>query len=67
VTVTFDLDHQLRLRAIEVGDEAADRMLSTDLEAELTASNRLPDLVLGRGQRVTEVARALEDGRGDAV
>ena len=66
MAIAVDLDHQVRLSAI-VHDEPADRMLPPDLEAELTTSHRLSDLRLRRRQRVTEVARALEDGGRDSV
>ena len=67
MAIPVDLDHQLRLGNIEVSDKPINRVLTSDLEPELTASNRLPDLRLRRRQRVTEVARALEDGGRDSV
>jgi len=42
-------------------------MLPADLEPKLTASHRMPDLVLRRRERVPEIARALEDGGRDAA
>jgi hypothetical protein len=67
VHVPVDLDHQHRLGTIEVGDEAPDRMLTPDLETDLPVAHFLPNLRLGRRQRMTKVARALQDPRGDEV
>jgi hypothetical protein len=62
VRVAVDLDGKLRFCAIEVGYEAADRMLSADLVAELPTADGIPDLRLRRGQWVPEVAGAGEEG-----
>jgi hypothetical protein len=37
-------------------------MLAADLEAELLVAHAIPDFLLGRGERVAQVARALQDG-----
>jgi hypothetical protein len=42
MAVTVDLDHQIRLRAIQTGDEPTDRMLAADLEPELNGDAILP-------------------------
>jgi hypothetical protein len=51
----------------EVSNEAPNRVLAPNLDAELAAAHVLPNLRLRRRQWMTKVARPLEDGRPDAV
>ena len=67
VRVAIDLDRQLRLGTVEVQYEATDRLLAADLEADLLAPYCIPYLRLGRCQRMTQIARTLENGRKDEV
>jgi hypothetical protein len=60
--IAVDFDGELGLSAVEVEDEATDRVLSADLETDLAIADRLPNLRFRRRQRMAEVAGALEDG-----
>jgi hypothetical protein len=56
MAVPIDLDHQSHSGTIEVSDKPINRVPTPDLEPELTAPNRLPDLVLRRRERMAETA-----------
>ena len=61
VALSIDLDDQLGLHASEVGDEMADRNLSTEFETCQSAiSQNLPESFFGEGHVAAQWAGAVE-------
>jgi hypothetical protein len=61
VTRAVHLDRQPRVVAVEVENERADRMLSSEPDSiEFAASNFLPEQNLGQGQLAAEFASSAD-------
>jgi hypothetical protein len=56
VGVAINLNDEFGFQATEVGDKAADRMLTADLKAQLTVAYACPHPGFGRGERMPQVA-----------
>ena len=66
VRVAIDFDAELGVGSIEVGDEAAEEnMLAADVESEMVIPQLPPQTLFRRSERMTQVARALQDGWRD--
>jgi hypothetical protein len=63
VRVAVNLDNQPRRGAIEIGNEAPNGMLATQLVAKLVPSHSSPDLLLSRGHRMPELTCAGQQDR----
>ena len=67
VGVTVYFDDEFGRGAVEVGDEAIYNVLAAEFVAKLPVAAAIPDFALGGGERVAQVAGALEDGRVEAL